>query len=500
MPLISPERHILALPADELEKFARDWAQLKKGYFEVDRFSGAGDMGRDVVGYLTKAKHEGNWHNYQCKQYGKAVPLDIGLRELGKILYFAHKGEFTAPTKYFFVAPKGVARTLRTYISKPSELKKALIIHWDDYCAKGITKKTTIVLTNDLKAFIEALDFSNVSVVSVDAILEDPAGKILMAKRFKEDPAPAPIGIVPGEIEAREMPYVQQLLDAYGERDKCSYPDHGAVKGHNDHGPHLAMQRERFFAADAFTRFYRDNTMSEEIELLQGDIFHGVADVHSAKHDDSLTRANAVMSQAGERSTVWRIISTRARACEARYLPSFRQRRKTQMAEEVTSVEPGGPAPLFNSTLETGVRAVVILDALHPRAFDLAHLTWFDHLVVHTSDIGGPESLHPDIPQRTGELLVRRRLVEDGIRLMRRLHMIETDVGKGGISYRASEDASAFVDALRTEYSSALKQRAIWLSSFVARTTESDLAVLISTRIGRWAVEFQGEAGLPSAL
>ena len=65
------------------------------------------------------------------------------------------------------------------------------------------------------------------------------------------------------------------------------------------------------------------------------------------------------------------------------------------MAKEVASARPTGSAPLFNSTLETGVRSVVILDALHPRAFDLAHLTWFDHLVVHTSDIGGPGSLHP---------------------------------------------------------------------------------------------------------
>ena len=169
------------------------------------------------------------------------------------------------------------------------------------------------------------------------------------------------------------------------------------------------------------------------------------------------------------------------------------------MAKEVASAEPTRSAPLFNSTLETGVRAAVILDALYPCAFDLAHLTWFDHLVVHTSDIGGPDSLHPDIPQRTGELLVRRRLVEDGVKLMRRLHMIEANVGRGGITYRASEDASAFVEALRTEYSTELKARAVWLATFVGRTTDSDLAGLISTRIGRWAVEFQGEAGRPSA-
>ncbi|MBR1121741.1 hypothetical protein JQ628_09485 [Bradyrhizobium lablabi] len=168
------------------------------------------------------------------------------------------------------------------------------------------------------------------------------------------------------------------------------------------------------------------------------------------------------------------------------------------MAKEVAIAEPSESVPLFNSTLETGVRAVVVLDALHPRAFDLAHLTWFDHLVVHTRDIGGPHSLHPDIPQRTGELLVRRRLVEDGIKLMRRLHMIEANVDKSGITYRASEDASAFVEALRTEYSIELKECAAWLASFVGRTSDSDLAGLISARIGRWAVEFQGEAGTPS--
>ncbi len=58
--------------------------------------------------------------------------------------------------------------------------------------------------------------------------------------------------------------------------------------------------------------------------------------------------------------------------------------------------------PLFNSELETGTRAMVILEAAYPRAFDLARLTWFDHLVVHTEDIGGPESLHPALPGRTG--------------------------------------------------------------------------------------------------
>ena len=48
------------------------------------------------------------------------------------------------------------------------------------------------------------------------------------------------------------------------------------------------------------------------------------------------------------------------------------------MARDVTETDIGR-VPLFNSPLETGVRAVVVLDAAFPRCFDLAHLTWFDH-------------------------------------------------------------------------------------------------------------------------
>jgi hypothetical protein len=157
------------------------------------------------------------------------------------------------------------------------------------------------------------------------------------------------------------------------------------------------------------------------------------------------------------------------------------------MAEEVTDGEAPDVA-LFNGALETGVRAVVVLDAAYPRSFDLARLTWFDHLVVHTADIGGPPSLHPDIPQRTGELLVRRRLVEEGVSLMRRLHMINATVSVQGIVFGAGEEASAFVDSLRSFYARELKRRATWLAEYLAEKSDDAMAALIAERIGRWAV------------
>lgn len=148
---------------------------------------------------------------------------------------------------------------------------------------------------------------------------------------------------------------------------------------------------------------------------------------------------------------------------------------------------------LFNSPLETGVRSVVLLNTAYPRAFDLKELTWLDHLVVHTGDISGPESLHPNVPHRDGELLVRRSLVDQGITLMRSLHMIEASYASSGIVYAALDQAGPFVSLIRTEYGRALKARASWLINYLTQRGEEHLHEVITQKIGRWAVEFQSE-------
>jgi hypothetical protein len=149
------------------------------------------------------------------------------------------------------------------------------------------------------------------------------------------------------------------------------------------------------------------------------------------------------------------------------------------------------PIELFNSPLETGVRTVVLLNTAYPRAFDIKELTWLDHLVVHTGDIPGPESLHPEVPHRDGELLVRRSLVEQGITLMRRLHMIEAKYSSAGIVYAALDQAGPFVKLIRTDYGRALKARARWLINYLSERGEERLHEVITQKIGRWAVEFQ---------
>jgi hypothetical protein len=157
------------------------------------------------------------------------------------------------------------------------------------------------------------------------------------------------------------------------------------------------------------------------------------------------------------------------------------------------------PAPSahpFNSTLETGIRALVVLEAFHPRCCDLLELTWLDHLVVHTGDLDDPDapsSLHPDLPNRAAELVVRRPLVEKSLRLMQQLHLVDVFETEDGIAFGASDEAPIYLDLLQAPYSVALKERAHWMAERFANKPAAEMREQMEKRIGRWTADFRVE-------
>ena len=145
----------------------------------------------------------------------------------------------------------------------------------------------------------------------------------------------------------------------------------------------------------------------------------------------------------------------------------------------------------FNSALETGVRSLVILVVAHRRVHDLQRLVHYDYLTVHSEDAGGPRSLHPALPLRSGELLVRRGNVERGLLLMISAKLVRRLPDEDGFSFAAEDAAGAFISNLASEYHTELKTRAQW----VVDTFDSLAAVELDARIrGLFAagtVEFQ---------
>lgn len=149
------------------------------------------------------------------------------------------------------------------------------------------------------------------------------------------------------------------------------------------------------------------------------------------------------------------------------------------------------PPATFNGPLEAGVRAVAVLGAAYPRCFDLQRLVAFDYLLVHTADIGGPESLHPPAPLQPAEFLVRRRLVEAAILLMMTRDLIRREAHPHGLQYSAGENAAPFLEALQTDYLVALKERATWLVSALGDYSEAQFRAVMRRFFGRWVEEFQ---------
>lgn len=149
-------------------------------------------------------------------------------------------------------------------------------------------------------------------------------------------------------------------------------------------------------------------------------------------------------------------------------------------------------APMtFNGPLEAGIRAVAILRAAYPQSYDLQRLVAFDYLLVHTGDVGGPDSLHPPTPIHSAELLVRRKLVEQALLLMMTRDLIQREITPEGIKYSAGENAETFLASVISSYLQALKERAAWLVGALGGHTDQDFKAVMRRFFDDWVEEFQ---------
>jgi hypothetical protein len=148
--------------------------------------------------------------------------------------------------------------------------------------------------------------------------------------------------------------------------------------------------------------------------------------------------------------------------------------------------DPGTPVQVFNSVVETALRAIIVLEAFHPRALSLEELLRLDHMVVHTSDFGGGASLHVAVEGRQREVVVRRRLVEEALKLLVSGHLADIEVNAGGLAYRAGDEAPHFLDVLNAPYNQDLKDRAAWLARSLRDKPRSE----IEAKPSDWASQF----------
>lgn len=146
---------------------------------------------------------------------------------------------------------------------------------------------------------------------------------------------------------------------------------------------------------------------------------------------------------------------------------------------------------VFNSPVELGLRSLCVLVELYPHSQDLQRLVLLDYLLVHSADVdGGPESLHPALPQRGAEVLVRRAVLEPGLALYARRGLVKVTMDVNGFSYGATDRGGCFLDTLRSRYVSDLRSRASWIAASFGELETGDITRHVSTELDRWGGQF----------
>jgi len=297
-----PRQIVSAYSAEQWEEFIQEWSQsLRDRYQQVQRFSGPGDKGRDVVGFVNDPSSNGPWDNFQCKHYARPLhPSNIWV-ELGKLCYFSFNGDYTVPRSYRFVAPHDVGPTLKDLLLKPLELRQALIDKWAEFCEAEITDKQRVALQGELRAYVERFDFGIVGYCPLAEIIEGHMKTPFWATRFQAEVPPRPFAPdPPAELAPHETRYVRKLLDAYGDALKILIENVTAIETTPKYHRHLKRSRQWFFQAEALNRFSRDHYPPGAFEELKQQVFDGIVDTCEKDYTHGFERVCAATDRASE--------------------------------------------------------------------------------------------------------------------------------------------------------------------------------------------------------
>ena len=296
-PAIPAIERLRIMSSTQWEDFVLEWAHsLETTYASVERCAGAGDMGRDVVGYLQHSA-DSPWDNFQCKHYDHALtPSNVWI-ELGKLCYYTYIGEYSVPRAYSFVAPQGAGNKLSRLLREPEGLREGLLREWDSHCRRSIASTET-PLDDGLRMHIAAFDFSRIRAVSPLTIIQQHRASPWHVGRFGgglplRPPAPPP----PAIIEASETTYVRALLDAYEERIGAAIALPESLLD-PDLAAHFSRSRREFYSAESLREFSRDNVPPGTFDQLLDEVHSGVIDVVDAHHRDAVERVLQTVSRA----------------------------------------------------------------------------------------------------------------------------------------------------------------------------------------------------------
>ncbi|MCL5058104.1 MAG: restriction endonuclease [Actinobacteria bacterium] len=300
---IPPCDQVKVMSPDQFEQFITEWiyGYKQNKYYKVMHIGGAGDKGRDIIGYYDN-KHV---DYYQCKHYGSALTPSNYYLELGKLCYFTFIGEYPIPNKYYVMASNDIGPKLIDLFFDSDKLRSSLLSNWRKYCQMEITKTKDIPLNTNLTSYIQSFDFSIIETYPMAQVINEHLqtmyGNIRFGGVHIDNPNPLN---VPTKYEADELKYIKELFDAYSEVLGRIIKNIDNLQGFATFLNNFQRQRKAYFSAETIRRFVRDTfSDSKEFNVLKEEVFDGIIDTCEKSFCNGFERLNAVMQQVVSVST-----------------------------------------------------------------------------------------------------------------------------------------------------------------------------------------------------
>lgn len=129
----------------------------------------------------------------------------------------------------------------------------------------------------------------------------------------------------------------------------------------------------------------------------------------------------------------------------------------------------------FNNAIEISLRILVILKTTYPKKINLEKIVYLDMLNIHyVNKEENIKPLHPNKFNIEWENYIRRKLIQDGIKLLQKKWLIDS-VYSDWINYKASENTSAFLDSLSSNYFYNLLEKSKYVSEKFSDISEKEL-------------------------
>ncbi|MGF6329286.1 ABC-three component system middle component 2 [Pseudomonas sp. BS3782 TE3695] len=123
---------------------------------------------------------------------------------------------------------------------------------------------------------------------------------------------------------------------------------------------------------------------------------------------------------------------------------------------------------VFNSSVEVGARIVLLLSGLNLK-LSLDDLVFFDYALIYSRDFQGEESLHPALLNRLAELVRRREIFPDSIKLYASKGLLTTQVDELGVRYSITLEGREFAERLSSPYHRNFASRVPWIAENIER-------------------------------